>query len=129
MNRRLKAILAEEGMASIEEIDLKQWEAEVKKEQKQVAHFSEEKKKLEEKLRPFEKVKACVDSVSTYHMVEEIEPVSVMDRLHEKQSEVSRKSVSADRSSEEKGRQDDDQSQSTQSGRPIRKKKSHDMEL
>ena len=129
VNRRLKAVLAEEGMASIEEIDMKQWEAEVKKEQKQVAHFSEEKKNLEEKLRPFEKVKACVDSVSTYHMVEEIEPVSVMDRLHEKQSEVARKSVSADRSSEEKERQDDDQSQSTQSGRPIRKKKSHDMEL
>lgn len=129
VNRRLKAVLAEEGIAGVDDIDLKQWEAEVKKEQKQVNHFSSEKKKLEEKLRPFEKVKACVDSVSTYHMVEEIEPVSVMNRLHEKQNEIAEKNTGTDRMQGDKERPDADQNQGIQSNQTIRKKKSYDMEL
>ena len=103
VRRRLKESLEKTDSTAF---NPKAWERMAEQYREQEELFSERKKRLEEELKPLEKIRKCVDYVSGYHVIREIE----IPELEYKQQEGIR---------QEKGQ--------NQSGR--KKKRKHEMEI
>lgn len=70
VRRRLKESLEKTGTDAF---DPKTWERLAEQYKKQEELFSDRKKKLEAELKPLEKIRKCMDYVSSYHVIQEIE--------------------------------------------------------
>lgn len=70
VRRRLKESLEKTDTSAF---NPKNWEKLAEKYREQEELFSDRKKMLEEELKPLEKIRKCVDYVSSYHIIKEIE--------------------------------------------------------